>query len=676
MATLSYVTFAQANSGSSMVSSETVTIPGTVQAGDSCWLLFQGYSGSSGPSTLTLTPSQSAWTQYGTTVYVAGTSSENNAALFYLDAAAADASATVVCHSSVSLFINVTLVVYRSSTGTWTIDTAPSPLSSATLVSTVPTPTGTTTSAGDWVAYFAAICNGSAGYSSCTPPSGTTMREANFGSDSGIAAVADTNAPLSASTPFGGGTFGPSTTGDYVTWSIPITPGGGSPSITTTSLPNGYIGTSYSATLQATGGTPAYTWSISSGSLPSWASLNTSTGAITGTVTGTPTTTSFTVEVTDSASLTGTANLSISTIYPQTLQSAWPGYPAPGLFVPGELIFYSTTQQYTETLAALVAASPGTPRNVRKTVGSSVTLTSVVARKILRTVIAALAIVTTVVRRMGRTLTSNVTVTVKVTNSQVRHAVLTAAMVVTVSTQKTIRRILAGQTAVTGTLPRMITCILIVPVASLGTVTRKITRTFTDTAALTVSVVRQVSRPLGALTAFTGATATARFRTAVLAVQVAMTAGVTRIIGKPLTAPVVAAGMIARRISRSVGTVIGLTTQVSRTVTRTLLTVIAVIPSVTLQRFKRITLTAVTAINVTLSRRITRPLAAVTGITDSLVKQLPKTVTSIVALSANVTRATTRTLIVSVVATGRLVNLVGKVFQAPVVNLYQFETFN
>ena len=144
-----------------MVSSETVTIPGTVQAGDSCWLLFQGYSGSSGPSTLTLTPSQSAWTQYGTTVYVAGTSSENNAALFYLDAAAADASATVVCHSSVSLFINVTLVVYRSSTGTWTIDTAPSPLSSATLVSTVPTPTGTTTSAGDWVAYFAAICNGS-----------------------------------------------------------------------------------------------------------------------------------------------------------------------------------------------------------------------------------------------------------------------------------------------------------------------------------------------------------------------------------------------------------------------------------------------------------------------------------------------------------------------------------
>ena len=55
----------------------------------------------------------------------------------------------------------------------------------------------------------------------------------------------------------------------------------GSPTITTTSLPDGKIGTAYSATLAATpaGGT----WSITTGSLPVGLSLNPTTGAITGT---------------------------------------------------------------------------------------------------------------------------------------------------------------------------------------------------------------------------------------------------------------------------------------------------------------------------------------------------------------------------------------------------------
>ncbi|HET9180110.1 MAG TPA: Ig domain-containing protein, partial [Terriglobia bacterium] len=53
-------------------------------------------------------------------------------------------------------------------------------------------------------------------------------------------------------------------------------------SITTTSLPGGTVGTAYSSTLAATGGTGSYTWSISAGSLPAGLTLNTSTGAITG----------------------------------------------------------------------------------------------------------------------------------------------------------------------------------------------------------------------------------------------------------------------------------------------------------------------------------------------------------------------------------------------------------
>ncbi len=54
-------------------------------------------------------------------------------------------------------------------------------------------------------------------------------------------------------------------------------------SITTTTLPNGAEGQSYSTILAATGGVPPYRWSITSGSLPTGLSLNGSTGAISGT---------------------------------------------------------------------------------------------------------------------------------------------------------------------------------------------------------------------------------------------------------------------------------------------------------------------------------------------------------------------------------------------------------
>ena len=53
--------------------------------------------------------------------------------------------------------------------------------------------------------------------------------------------------------------------------------------ISTSSLPNGQIGTAYSSTLAATGGVSPYTWSLTSGTLPAGLTLNASTGAITGT---------------------------------------------------------------------------------------------------------------------------------------------------------------------------------------------------------------------------------------------------------------------------------------------------------------------------------------------------------------------------------------------------------
>src|SRR5262249_52157321 len=69
-------------------------------------------------------------------------------------------------------------------------------------------------------------------------------------------------------------------------------------SITTSSLPSGQVGTSYSATLAATGGIAPYSWSITSGTLPDGLSLNASTGAISGTPTAAASNMPLTVQVT------------------------------------------------------------------------------------------------------------------------------------------------------------------------------------------------------------------------------------------------------------------------------------------------------------------------------------------------------------------------------------------
>jgi hypothetical protein len=78
--------------------------------------------------------------------------------------------------------------------------------------------------------------------------------------------------------------------------------------VTTSSLPNGTVGVSYTTTLTATGGSGSYThWALTSGTLPSWASLNTSTGAITGIPNAAVTTSGLKFTVTDSKTFTATS---------------------------------------------------------------------------------------------------------------------------------------------------------------------------------------------------------------------------------------------------------------------------------------------------------------------------------------------------------------------------------
>jgi hypothetical protein len=80
----------------------------------------------------------------------------------------------------------------------------------------------------------------------------------------------------------------------------PKPPTATAPAITTTSLPPADVGTAYSATLEATGGTGAYTWSVSTGTLPAWAILDSASGTISG-MPDTAATSNFSVKVTDQA---------------------------------------------------------------------------------------------------------------------------------------------------------------------------------------------------------------------------------------------------------------------------------------------------------------------------------------------------------------------------------------
>lgn len=87
-------------------------------------------------------------------------------------------------------------------------------------------------------------------------------------------------------------------------------------SITTASLPDGVTDTIYSQSVKAGGGIPPYTWSVASGSLPAWASLNSSAGTITG-IPRTTGTADFTLQVADSecSAVTLAQALSLSVVF-------------------------------------------------------------------------------------------------------------------------------------------------------------------------------------------------------------------------------------------------------------------------------------------------------------------------------------------------------------------------
>lgn len=90
--------------------------------------------------------------------------------------------------------------------------------------------------------------------------------------------------------------------------------------ISTTSLANGQLGSAYTAGLSVTGGTPPYTWAVTSGSLPAALTLNAATGAISGMPSAEVAATPITFTVTDSTSPVLTKSVALSlTIVPPPL---------------------------------------------------------------------------------------------------------------------------------------------------------------------------------------------------------------------------------------------------------------------------------------------------------------------------------------------------------------------
>ena len=115
----------------------------------------------------------------------------------------------------------------------------------------------------------------------------------------------------------------------------------GALTITTSSLPAGTLGASYTATLAATGGAPPYTWSASG--LPSGLSISSA-----GVISGTPTAAgsfSVTVQATDSAQVTATKAYSVTVAAALTITTAT---------LPGGTV----GTPYSQTLAASGGTAP------------------------------------------------------------------------------------------------------------------------------------------------------------------------------------------------------------------------------------------------------------------------------------------------------------------------------
>jgi hypothetical protein len=228
------------------------------------------------------------------------------------------AAFTTTYNAPASVVGNLTVTVQSFSVA----DTSAS-AATAVVVSPAPSITTTTlTSGAVGMAYTAALqATGGAGSITWALASGSTLPAGLSLSGAGVISGTPTTPGTSTftvkATDASQGKPGPVTATQPLSLTIVAAP----LSITTTSLPEGIEGGAYSQTVQASGGTAPYAWTVTTGStLPSWLSLSTS-----GTLSGTPTATGsfpFSLTVTDSSKPTAQSKSQSFTLTVATANTA------------------------------------------------------------------------------------------------------------------------------------------------------------------------------------------------------------------------------------------------------------------------------------------------------------------------------------------------------------------
>jgi hypothetical protein len=189
--------------------------------------------------------------------------------------------------------ISVLITTIAGATSSFDPPVLPAPVSGTTGTA-IPVNSITLNNPGDWVLWFAGDeANFGGAGAAISPPPGFTTRATNG------SVAANATVLLADNRSFGTGATGVQTGSFALTISI-----------SSTSLPAATTGTPYSDTLAASGGDPPYTWSITSGALPSGLNLSSA-----GVISGTPGATTTTLQVT-TTSLTGATT---STSYSATL---------------------------------------------------------------------------------------------------------------------------------------------------------------------------------------------------------------------------------------------------------------------------------------------------------------------------------------------------------------------
>ena len=128
--------------------------------------------------------------------------------------------------------------------------------------------------------------------------------------------------------------------------------------------------------LAATGGTPPYTWSLTSGTLPAGLMLNASTGALTGTPTQTVTSTALTFQVADSSTPPGSRSAKLTLTISSTAVGIAISPKRAGLTVTQTLMVSATVANDTSKKAVSWSATGGSFSSNASASGASVTYTA------------------------------------------------------------------------------------------------------------------------------------------------------------------------------------------------------------------------------------------------------------------------------------------------------------